>query len=42
VEGIGATIRLAGMLAGLGMRHSRLRWHKSPTYAAKEKEQSKA
>lgn len=39
VEGIGATIRLAGMFASLGMTHSRLRWAKSPTYAAKEKEQ---
>ena len=38
--------RLAGqlrtLLAGLGMHHSRLRWAKSPTYAAKEKEGKKA
>ncbi|MPZ57226.1 MAG: hypothetical protein GEU91_12165 [Rhizobiales bacterium] len=35
VEGIGAPIRLAGMLADLGLKHSRRRWYKSPTYAAK-------
>lgn len=29
VEGIGAPIRLAGMLAQLGLKHSRKRWHKS-------------
>lgn len=29
VEGIGAPIRLAALLAGLGLRHSRLRWPKS-------------
>jgi len=29
VEGIGAPIRLAAMLVGLGLQHSRLRWPKS-------------
>ena len=29
VEGIGAPIRMAAMLAGLGLRHSRTRWPKS-------------
>jgi Asp/Glu/hydantoin racemase len=29
VEGIGAPIRIAAMLAGLGLRHSRKRWPKS-------------
>lgn len=29
VEGIGAPIRMAAMLAGLGLRHSRKRWTKS-------------
>jgi allantoin racemase len=29
VEGIGAPIRLAAMFAGLGFRHSRIRWPKS-------------
>jgi allantoin racemase len=29
VEGIGAPIRLAAMLASLGLRHSRIRWPKS-------------
>ncbi|HEY7298772.1 MAG TPA: aspartate/glutamate racemase family protein [Xanthobacteraceae bacterium] len=29
VEGIGAPIRMAAMLAGLGLRHSRKRWPKS-------------
>lgn len=29
VEGIGAPIRVAAMLAGLGLRHSRIRWPKS-------------
>ena len=29
VEGIGAPIRMAAMLAGLGLRHSRRRWPKS-------------
>jgi Asp/Glu/hydantoin racemase len=29
VEGIGAPIRLAAMLAGLNLRHSRIRWPKS-------------
>lgn len=29
VEGIGAPIRLAAMMAGLGLRHSRVRWPKS-------------
>ncbi|MGE5302410.1 MAG: aspartate/glutamate racemase family protein [Alphaproteobacteria bacterium] len=29
VEGIGAPIRLAGMLAGLGLKQSRVRWPKS-------------
>ncbi len=32
VEGIGAPIRLAAMLAELGLTHSRRRWWKSPTY----------
>jgi len=31
VEGIGAPIRLAAMLAGLGLRPSRKRWPKSPS-----------
>ncbi len=31
VEGIGAPIRMAGMLAGLGLKHSRVRWPKSDT-----------
>jgi allantoin racemase len=31
IEGIGAPIRLAGMMASLGLRASRLRWPKSPT-----------
>jgi allantoin racemase len=29
VEGIGAPIRMAAMLAGLGLKHSRIRWPKS-------------
>jgi allantoin racemase len=29
VEGIGAPIRMAGLLAGLGLKHSRRRWPKS-------------
>lgn len=29
VEGIGAPIRMAGLLAGLGLKHSRKRWPKS-------------
>jgi allantoin racemase len=29
VEGIGAPIRMAAMLAGLGLKHSRRRWPKS-------------
>ena len=29
VEGIGAPIRMAAMLAGLGLKHSRKRWPKS-------------
>jgi allantoin racemase len=29
VEGFGAPIRMAALLAGLGLRHSRLRWPKS-------------
>jgi allantoin racemase len=29
VEGIGAPIRMAALLAGLGLRHSRIRWPKS-------------
>lgn len=36
VEGIGAPIKLAGMFAQLGLRHSRRRYPKSPTYAAKQ------
>lgn len=32
VEMIGAPIRLAAMLAGLGLRHSRKRWPKSQTF----------
>nr|ALG05257.2 hydantoin racemase [uncultured bacterium 5E7] len=31
VEGIGAPIRLAALLAGLGLKASRVRWPKSPT-----------
>ena len=34
VEGIGSPIRLAGLLAGLGLRHSRKRWMKSQTLDA--------
>lgn len=34
VEGIGAPIRLAAMMAGLGLRHSRGRWPKSQALAA--------
>jgi allantoin racemase len=41
VEGIGAPIRLAGMLASLGLSHSRRRWRKSPTYADKKSETPK-
>jgi allantoin racemase len=33
VEGIGAPIRLAGMLAGLKLTHSRQRWMKSPSFS---------
>jgi Asp/Glu/hydantoin racemase len=29
VEGIGAPIRMAALLAGLGLKHSRKRWPKS-------------
>src|SRR5947199_2257969 len=29
VEGIGAPIRMAAMLAGLGLKHSRVRWQKA-------------
>ena len=29
VEGIGAPIRMAAMMAGLGLKHSRKRWPKS-------------
>ena len=29
IEGIGAPIRMAAMLAGLGLKHSRKRWPKS-------------
>ena len=36
VEGIGAPIKLAGMMAQLGLKHSRLRYPKSPVYAAKQ------
>jgi allantoin racemase len=35
VEGIGAPIRMAALLAGLGLKHSRIRWPKSkarPTF----------
>jgi allantoin racemase len=31
VEGIGAPIRIAGLLASLGLRHSRKYWPKSPS-----------
>jgi allantoin racemase len=34
VEGIGAPIRLAAMLAGLNLTHSRKRWPKSPSFLA--------
>ena len=30
VEAIGAPIRMAGLLAGLGLKQSRVRWPKSP------------
>jgi hypothetical protein len=29
VEGIGAPIRMAALMAGLGLKHSRLRWQKA-------------
>jgi hypothetical protein len=29
VEGIGAPIRMAALMAGLGLKHSRKRWPKS-------------
>lgn len=32
VEGIGAPLRLAGMLASLGLRHSRVRWRRSGSF----------
>jgi allantoin racemase len=32
VEGIGAPIKLAGMLGSLGLKHSRLRWPKSSSF----------
>ena len=35
VEGIGSPIRLAGILAGLGLRHSRKYWPKSPSFVGK-------
>ena len=34
VEGIGAPIRLAAMLSGLGLRHSRKHWPRSPNFPA--------
>jgi len=34
VEGIGAPIRMAALLAGLGLRHSRIRWPKSHSRSA--------
>jgi len=34
VEGIGAPIRLAAMFADLGLRHSRKRWPKSPSFSS--------
>jgi Asp/Glu/hydantoin racemase len=37
VEGIGAPIRLAGMLASLGLRHSRLRWPRSANFPPLQK-----
>jgi allantoin racemase len=35
VEGIGAPIRLAAMLAGLGLTHSRRYWPRSPSFPTK-------
>ncbi|MCW5770083.1 MAG: hypothetical protein KIT16_00505 [Rhodospirillaceae bacterium] len=32
VEGIGAPIRMAAMLASLGLKHSRRRWPRSPSF----------
>ncbi|WP_421988813.1 aspartate/glutamate racemase family protein [Roseococcus sp.] len=32
VEGIGAPLRMAGMLASLGLRHSRVRWRRSGAF----------
>ncbi|WP_426954705.1 aspartate/glutamate racemase family protein [Muricoccus radiodurans] len=32
VEGIGAPLRVAAMLAGLGLRHSRVRWRRSRAF----------
>ena len=34
VEGIGAPIRLAAMLSGLGLKHSRKHWPRSPNFPA--------
>ncbi|HSM41212.1 MAG TPA: aspartate/glutamate racemase family protein, partial [Afifellaceae bacterium] len=36
VEGIGAPIRMAAMLAGMGLRHSRKRWAKSASGAPED------
>ena len=33
VEGVGAPIRLAALLVGLGLRHSRKHWPRSPNFA---------
>ena len=34
VEGIGAPIRMAALMAGLGLKHSRVRWQKAGLTAA--------
>ena len=36
VEGIGAPIRFAAMMASLGLRHSRVRWAKSQSFKGKK------
>ncbi len=37
VEGIGAPIRMAALLAGLKLKHSRVRWPRSPTFPSESK-----
>ena len=39
IEGIGAPIKLAAMFATLGIKHSRVRWPKSPSFPAKKPDQ---